>query len=66
MSQASAGEIVALAKIDSLSAGQWIAAAGIAPTADFPPADSPVFALALSARNRNDEVKLSGALHKLA
>ena len=66
VSQAGAGEIVALAKIDALSAGQSIAAAGIAPTADFPPADSPVFALALTARNRNDEVKLSGALHKLA
>jgi len=66
VSQAKAGEIVALAKIDALSAGQSISAAGIAPTADFPAADSPVFALALSARNRNDEVKLSGALHKLA
>ena len=60
-----AGEIVALAKIDALSAGQSIAAAGIAPVADFPPADSPVFALALAAKNRNDEVKLSGALQKI-
>ena len=34
--------------------------------ADFPPADPPVFALALTAKNRNDEVKLSGALHKIA
>jgi elongation factor G len=63
--EARAGELVALAKIDALSAGHSISAAGIAPTADFPPAESPVFTLALSARNRNDEVKLSGALQKI-
>ena len=34
-------------------------------SADFPPAEPPVFALALTAKNRNDEVKLSGALHKI-
>ena len=56
---------MALAKIDALSAGQSLAAAGIAPIADFPPAEPPVFALSLAAKNRNDEVKLSGALHKI-
>jgi len=65
ISEAKAGEIVALAKVDVLSAGQSLAAAGIAPTADFPAADPPVFALSLAAKNRNDEVKLSGALHKI-
>ncbi|CAN5698788.1 elongation factor G [soil metagenome] len=65
MAEARAGEIVALAKVESLSAGQSLAAAGIAPTADFPAAEPPVFALSLAARNRNDEVKLSGALHKI-
>ena len=63
--EAKAGEIVALAKVDVLSAGQSLSAAGIAPTADFPAADPPVFALSLAAKNRNDEVKLSGALHKI-
>lgn len=66
VTEAKAGEIVALAKVDALSSGQSIVAAGIAPVDDFPPAEPPVFALALTARNRNDEVKLSGALHKLA
>ena len=66
VAEAKAGEIVALAKMDALSSGQSIAAAGIVPVADFPPADPPVFALALTARNRNDEVKLSGALQKIA
>ncbi len=65
ISEAKAGEIVALAKVDVLSAGQSLAAAGIAPTVDFPPAEPPVFALSLAAKNRNDEVKLSGALHKI-
>jgi elongation factor G len=63
--EAKAGEIVALAKVDSLSAGQTLSGAGIAPSADLPAADPPVFALALTAKNRNDEVKLSGALHKI-
>jgi elongation factor G len=65
ISEAGAGEIVALAKVDALSGGQSLAAAGIAPTADFPKAEPPVFALSLRAKNRNDEVKLSGALHKI-
>jgi elongation factor G len=60
-----AGEIVAVAKVDALSAGQAVAAAGITPVADFPPPESPVFTLALAAKNRNDEVKLSGALQKI-
>ena len=56
---------MALAKVEALSAGQSLAATGLAPIADFPVADPPVFALSLSAKNRNDEVKLSGALHKI-
>ncbi len=65
IADAKAGEIVALAKVEALSAGQSISASGIAAVADFPKAEPPVFALALAARNRNDEVKLSGALHKV-
>ena len=65
VSEAKAGEIVALAKMDTLSTGQSLSAAGIDPVADFPIAEPPVFALALAARNRNDEVKLSGALQKI-
>jgi elongation factor G len=65
ITEARAGEIVALAKLDALSTGQSLGAGGIAPTADFPTADPPVFGLSLAAKNRNDEVKLSGALHKI-
>jgi len=65
IAEARAGEIVALAKVEALSSGQTLGAAGIAASPDFPAADAPVFALAVSAKNRNDEVKLSGALHKI-
>lgn len=65
IAEARAGEIVALAKVEALVAGQTLSAAGIARSADFPAADPPVLALALAAKNRNDEVKLSGALHKI-
>ncbi|WP_428684561.1 elongation factor G [Reyranella sp.] len=63
--EARAGEIVALAKVEALSSGQRLSPSGIAGSSDFPAADPPVFGLAVSARNRNDEVKLSGALHKI-
>lgn len=63
--EARAGEIVALAKVEALSSGQTLSASGIVASPDFPAADTPVFGVALSARNRSDEVKLSGALHKI-
>jgi elongation factor G len=63
--EARAGEIIALAKLDALTTGQSLSAAGIAQVEDFPQADPPVFGLGLAAKNRNDEVKLSGALHKI-
>ena len=64
-SEAKAGEIVALAKVDALSSGQVLGAGGVVDTADFPKAEPPVFALALTAKNRNDEVKLTAALQKI-
>jgi elongation factor G len=65
VAEARAGEIVAIAKMEALSSGQSLSGAGISPVADFPIPEPPVFALALTARNRNDEVKLSGALQKI-
>ncbi|HLG48331.1 MAG TPA: elongation factor G, partial [Reyranella sp.] len=65
VASAKAGEIVALAKVDALSSGQAIAASGVSAVEDFPVSEAPVFGLALAAKNRNDEVKLSGALHKI-
>ncbi|MEO8669646.1 MAG: elongation factor G, partial [Bauldia sp.] len=63
--EARSGEIVALAKVDVLSGGHVLGATGIAPSADFPAAPPAVFVQSLAAKNRNDEVKLSGALHKI-
>ena len=65
IAEARSGEIVALAKVEALSAGQMLGSGGILPSADFPVAPPAVFVLALAAKNRNDEVKLSGALHKI-
>jgi elongation factor G len=65
VTHARAGEIVAFAKVDALSSGQALSASGIAPAADFPAADPAVLGLSLHAHNRNDEVKLSGALQKI-
>ena len=65
VTEARAGEIVALAKVENLAAGQTIAAAGLGASDDFPATVPAVFALALAAKNRADEVKLSGALHKI-
>ncbi|MEI7871943.1 MAG: elongation factor G [Alphaproteobacteria bacterium] len=65
IAEARSGELVALAKLDVLSAGHVLGATGIAPSADFPAPAPAVFVLSLAAKNRNDEVKLSGALHKI-
>lgn len=65
VSEARAGEVVAFAKIDALSSGQSLTGSGIKPVADAIKPDAPVFGLALKAKNRNDEVKLSGALQKI-
>jgi elongation factor G len=65
VAEAKAGEIVAFAKVDPLASGQAITGSGLKPVADAAMADASVFALALKARNRNDEVKLSGALQKI-
>ncbi len=65
IAEARTGEVVALAKIDTLSAGDVLTADGIVRAADFPAPAPAVFVLSLAAKNRNDEVKLSGALHKI-
>jgi len=65
ITQGSVGEIVAIAKIEAADAGQALAAGGAALKRDQAPARAPLFALAISAANRKDDVRLSGALSKL-
>lgn len=60
---AEAGDIVALAKLEGARTGAVLG--GTAPGLPQPPAPRPMYAFALTAANRNDEVKLSAAFAKL-
>ncbi|WP_394764050.1 elongation factor G [Phenylobacterium sp.] len=64
--QAPVGEICAIGKVEAAQAGQILSTTGrpqAAATTAKP--RRPLFAVALSARNRKDDVRLSGALGKL-
>jgi elongation factor G len=63
---ASAGEIVGLGRLDEARTGQALTN-GAAAAADLLSVETqaPMYAFAVSAENRNDEVKLSGAIAKL-
>lgn len=66
LSQASAGEIVAIGRLENLPTSTTLTNNGGSST-QLPKADAltPVYALAIVAEKRKDEVKLSGALTKL-
>jgi elongation factor G len=64
---AAAGDIVGLGRLEEARTGQTLAEGNGAPAKELPvalPAPG-MYAFALAAENRNDEVKLSGALAKL-
>ncbi|KAA0680330.1 elongation factor G [Roseomonas genomospecies 6] len=66
LSQAAAGEVVALGRLDKAATGDLLTDKGNAGRpAPWPELPSPVFGLALHAQNRNDEVKLTAAIQKL-
>jgi elongation factor G len=58
------GDIVAVAKIDSVKAGQWLGAGTLPPKIeiDYPARNC---AIAIEPADRKDDVKLSGALQRL-
>ena len=61
------GEVVALARMEEVATGKLLSASGKATlAAPWPAALAPLFSLALAVENRNDEVKLTAALAKLA
>jgi len=64
---ATAGEIVALGRLEEARTGQVLVNGTGAPAVELPsaPPPAPMYAFAVHAENRNDEVKLSGALAKL-
>lgn len=62
---AAAGEVVALGRMDDAATGDMLSLSGRHRTEGWPEPLKPLFALALHAVNRADEVKLGGALAKL-
>jgi elongation factor G len=66
LSQAGTGEVVALGRLDKAATGDVLTdKANAGRPALWPEAPSPVYGLALQTENRNDEVKLTGAVQKL-
>ena len=64
LAEAKAGDVVAIAKLEGVHAGEWLAGGAAPPT---PEIAHPVrnYALAIATRDRKDDVRLSTALHKL-
>ncbi|HEY7899763.1 MAG TPA: elongation factor G [Caulobacteraceae bacterium] len=65
IAKAAVGDIVAIAKIEDSVAGQALAVGGAAFKVKPPAIRTPLFALAIAAANRKDDVRMSGALAKL-
>ena len=67
ISQAGAGEIVALGRLEGIQTNTTLRADSGQAATELPKAESlvPVYALAIAPEKRKDEVKLSGALTKL-
>lgn len=67
LTSAQAGDIVALGRLEGIKTGDTLTATAQPAANELPKAEqiAPVFALAINAEKRNDEVKLSGALTKL-
>lgn len=67
VSSAGEGEIIALGKLDPVAAGDILSTGAASPAAKVAPlARYPVFQFAISTKDRKDDVRLSGALTKLA
>jgi elongation factor G len=63
--EADAGELVAVGRLDGVATGAILGILGAAGSLPFPTPPPPVYALAITAKDRKDDVKLSGALQKL-
>lgn len=64
--EAKAGDVVALGRLDGVHTGATLSPGGQPEPLPFPEATPPVYAMAIATTDRKDDVKLSGALHKLA
>jgi elongation factor G len=65
-SECVAGDIVALGRLDRVATGATISPGAVPAQLPFPPAPTPVYALAVTTTDRKDDVRLSDALRKLA
>ncbi len=65
VTEAREGDLVAVAKIDAIKAGRWLSAGKVPPAIDigYPARNC---AIAIEPADRKDDVKLSGALQRLA
>jgi elongation factor G len=67
IAKAAAGEVVGLGRMDALKTGDALTQSGKVPEGfKWPEPLTPLYALAVDAENRNDEVKLTAALAKLS
>lgn len=64
--KAEAGDVVALGRMEGIATGAVLSASGKVEAVEWPSPPAPLFALAIAAEKRADDVKLSGALHRLA
>jgi elongation factor G len=65
LSEARTGDIVAIGKLEEAGAGDVLSKDGVARPALALPERTPLYALAVAAQSRKDDVRLSGALTKL-
>jgi elongation factor G len=65
VNRASAGEIIALARMENIQTGDVLTPQSTHPKLPSVPKLSPVYAMAIAAENRKDEVKLTTVLAKL-
>ncbi|SFK27355.1 elongation factor G [Methylocapsa palsarum] len=65
MAEARAGDLVALGRLDKVATGAVMGVGGGNEALQFPSPPPPVYALAIKTKDRQDDVKLSAALHKL-
>ncbi len=66
VAEAKQGEIVAFGRLDGVPTGATLSPGGQPEPLPFPQPEPPVYAMAIATTERKDDVKLSGALHKLA